>query len=167
MTEAAWMPSTGPAATPRRRRPMRGRMPLVELVLEMLWAALPSFEFDAEAWGLPRRDRAAPPPPAAPRPAAVPRASRRRPTAAPPPPTPRQAPPCLLADPALQRYLLDLGVGPGADLEAVRSAWRRLVREHHPDLFAGDPERQRRGNERVKDFNRAYREIRRRVLGGA
>jgi len=136
MAEAAWTPSAAPAG-PRRRRPLLGRMPLVELVLEMLWAALPSFEFDAEAWGLPER--------------------RER------PPSP---PPCLPVDPALQRFYLDLGVRLGADLDEVHAAWRRLVREHHPDLFGGDPERQRRGGERLKDLNRAYLEIRRRVLGG-
>jgi curved DNA-binding protein CbpA len=57
-------------------------------------------------------------------------------------------------------------VRPGADLAAVRAAWIRQVREHHPDRHGGDPERQRRGSDRVKDLNRAYREIRRRISRG-
>jgi DnaJ-like protein len=136
-----------------RRPPMRGRMPLVEKVLEMLWAALPSFEFDAEAWGLPGKGHRASGAGAR----AEPEDSRRRAVRGSPPPA---------VDPALQRYYIELGVHPGADLEAIRSAWRRLVREHHPDLHGADIERQSQGNERVKDLNLAYREIKRRLLRG-
>jgi hypothetical protein len=64
-------------------------------------------------------------------------------------------------DPALRRCYQELGVQVGARLDVVRSAWRRLVREHHPDRHAGDPERQRRGTERLKEINRSYDRLKR------
>lgn len=32
-----------------------------------------------------------------------------------------------------------LGLPPDADLPALQDAWRRLARQHHPDLRPGDP----------------------------
>lgn len=65
------------------------------------------------------------------------------------------APPAPI-DPSLRQCYLDLGVQVGSRFEAVRSAWRRLVREHHPDLHGNDPDRLRRGTERIKELNRSY-----------
>jgi DnaJ-class molecular chaperone len=67
------------------------------------------------------------------------------------------------ADPVIQRSYAYLGLAPEAGFEAARSAWRRLVREHHPDLHGGHPDLQRRGSERVKEINGAYEEIKRRL----
>jgi hypothetical protein len=64
-------------------------------------------------------------------------------------------------DPALRRCYHELGVQVGARLDVVRSAWRRLVREHHPDRHGGDPERQRRGTERLQEINRSYDRLKR------
>jgi DnaJ-domain-containing protein 1 len=66
-------------------------------------------------------------------------------------------------DSALARCYAELEVAQGADLRQVRRAWIRLVRRHHPDCCGADPERQRIGTERMKNLNRAYEEIRRRL----
>jgi len=55
-----------------------------------------------------------------------------------------------------------LGVTPGADLDEVRAAWRRLVRESHPDrmIARGLPEEAVRiAERRLIAINRAWEEI--------
>lgn len=46
-----------------------------------------------------------------------------------------------------------LGLEPGADRAAVESAYRRLIKDHHPDRAGGDAAR-------AAEINRAYRELR-------
>ena len=46
-----------------------------------------------------------------------------------------------------------LGVDPGADWDAVESAYKRLIKQHHPDRAGGDARR-------AAEINRAYRELR-------
>ena len=53
-----------------------------------------------------------------------------------------------------------LGAPVGSDLETVRDCWRRLVRETHPDRFAGQPERQQRATESLRRLNEAYERLR-------
>lgn len=53
-----------------------------------------------------------------------------------------------------------LGVPVGADLKTVRRRWRLLVRETHPDRFAGDPDAQRKASERLRRINAAYEPLR-------
>ncbi|KAA2214740.1 TerB family tellurite resistance protein [Teichococcus oryzae] len=70
------------------------------------------------------------------------------------PPTPSYAP-----DP----YRV-LGVAPSVSDEEVRLAWRRLMREHHPDSLAarGVPaEMVRRASERVAEINAAWDRVKR------
>jgi hypothetical protein len=52
-----------------------------------------------------------------------------------------------------------LGLDAGADQAAVERAYKRLIKEHHPDRQGGDPKR-------AAEINRAYRELRRRTLAG-
>jgi len=49
-----------------------------------------------------------------------------------------------------------LGVAFGATPEEIRSAWRSLARQHHPDLTADDPEAARRATRRMAEINTAY-----------
>jgi curved DNA-binding protein CbpA len=49
-----------------------------------------------------------------------------------------------------------LGVAYGATPEEIRSAWRSLARQHHPDLTADDPEAARRATRRMAEINAAY-----------
>jgi hypothetical protein len=55
-----------------------------------------------------------------------------------------------------------LGLDPGADQAAVERAYKRLIKEHHPDRDGGD-------SARATEINRAYRELRegRAVAGDA
>ena len=46
-----------------------------------------------------------------------------------------------------------LGLEPGADSAAIEQAYRRLIKEHHPDREGGDAQR-------AAEINRAYRELR-------
>lgn len=49
-----------------------------------------------------------------------------------------------------------LDVQPGASLNAVKSAYRELVKVWHPDRFPGDPTLQARATEKLKAINLAY-----------
>lgn len=60
----------------------------------------------------------------------------------------------MAADPSAYATL---GLEPGAELTAVEKAYRRLIKEHHPDRAGGDPAR-------AAELNRAYRELRRALL---
>jgi hypothetical protein len=46
-----------------------------------------------------------------------------------------------------------LGLEPGADSTAIEQAYKRLIKEHHPDREGGDARR-------AAELNRAYRELR-------
>lgn len=55
-----------------------------------------------------------------------------------------------------------LGVDRGAPADKIRDAWRRLVRQNHPDLLISKglpPEMIRIAESRLKDINRAYEEL--------
>jgi DnaJ-class molecular chaperone len=53
---------------------------------------------------------------------------------------------------SFKNYYLILGVEAFADADAVRSAFRKLARQHHPDLNAGNAQ----AEERFKEINEAY-----------
>jgi hypothetical protein len=46
-----------------------------------------------------------------------------------------------------------LGLDPGADAAAIEQAYKRLIKQHHPDRDGGD-------SSRAAEINRAYRELR-------
>ena len=46
-----------------------------------------------------------------------------------------------------------LGLAPGADAAAIEAAYKRLIKQHHPDREGGD-------SARAAEINRAYRELR-------
>ncbi len=58
-----------------------------------------------------------------------------------------------------------LGVAPGANQATIKAAWRRLARQHHPDLAADAAER-RAATRRMAVINAAYNELRRHPAGG-
>jgi len=114
-------------------------MSVVESLLEILRAYFPDFELDGELGG---------------------RSRGRRPA---PEPEPEWAADREI-DPVLARCYADLGIPYGVDFRQVRRAWRRLMRRHHPDFFAADPEQQRRSTELVKKFNNAFEELGKRLV---
>ncbi len=52
-----------------------------------------------------------------------------------------------------------LGLAPGASAAAIKAAWRRLAREHHPDLAVDATER-RVATRRMAEINAAYADLR-------
>ena len=55
-----------------------------------------------------------------------------------------------------------LGLAPGASASAIKAAWRRLAREHHPDL-AGSTAERRTATRRMAEINAAYADLRSRA----
>ena len=53
-----------------------------------------------------------------------------------------------------------LGVDRGASQATIKAAWRRLAREHHPDLTGGDPQAARQATRRMAEINQAYEQLR-------
>jgi curved DNA-binding protein CbpA len=53
-----------------------------------------------------------------------------------------------------------LGLPIDATSDAIKAAWRRLARQHHPDVASGDPGVERRANRTMAEINAAYQELR-------
>jgi hypothetical protein len=53
-----------------------------------------------------------------------------------------------------------LGVPRDAGQSTIKAAWRRLAREHHPDLARDDSAAAERATRRMAEINRAYAELR-------
>src|SRR5664280_618955 len=47
-----------------------------------------------------------------------------------------------------------------ATADAIKAAWRRLARQHHPDVTSGDPAVEKRANHTMAEINTAYHELR-------
>lgn len=54
------------------------------------------------------------------------------------------------------RWFATLEVPPGTPPEEVRRAYRRLMRQYHPDRFAGDPDKLRAATEITRKLTEAY-----------
>lgn len=54
------------------------------------------------------------------------------------------------------RWYRTLELEPGADLQAVRKAYRRLLKQYHPDKFAKDPEKYKVATEVTRNITAAY-----------
>jgi curved DNA-binding protein CbpA len=62
-------------------------------------------------------------------------------------------------------YLV-LGLSRGATRAAVKAAWRRLAREHHPDTIGDDAAAKRQATRRMAEINRAYEALTASPLSG-
>lgn len=62
-------------------------------------------------------------------------------------------------DPRIAGYYANLELEPGAGLADLTRAWKKLVREYHPDRFAADPARQAVATRLLQDLSHAYREL--------
>lgn len=65
--------------------------------------------------------------------------------------------PDAAAPDSLTPYYANLELAPGADRQAVRSAWKRLMKKYHPDLHAASPEKRETANELTRELTQAYR----------
>ncbi|MCB9545718.1 MAG: J domain-containing protein [Myxococcales bacterium] len=59
---------------------------------------------------------------------------------------------------AAQHYAT-LGLADGADMAAVKGAYRKMMRAHHPDKFAHDPQAEARAQAKAQLINEAYQEL--------
>ncbi|HLX35147.1 MAG TPA: J domain-containing protein [Candidatus Limnocylindrales bacterium] len=53
-----------------------------------------------------------------------------------------------------------LGVPRNASQATIKAAWRKLAREHHPDLTGGDSQAARAATRRMAEINQAYEQLR-------
>ena len=53
-----------------------------------------------------------------------------------------------------------LGLSPGASASAIKAAWRRLARRHHPDVVGTDAAAAREATRRMTEINTAYEQLR-------
>ena len=53
-----------------------------------------------------------------------------------------------------------LGLPYDASIEVIKAAWRKLAREHHPDVTSGDGALERRATQVMAEINAAYQELR-------
>src|ERR1035437_8804025 len=53
-----------------------------------------------------------------------------------------------------------LGLPVDATAEAIKTAWRRLARQHHPDVASGDKVVQQGATRTMAEINAAYQELR-------
>jgi len=62
------------------------------------------------------------------------------------------------ADPVEERlrWYKTLELEPGADFDAIRKSYRRLVKMYHPDRFAQDPEKYKAATEVARKITEAY-----------
>ena len=56
----------------------------------------------------------------------------------------------------IHRHFATLGLNPGASAGDIRTAYRRLVQEWHPDRFAAGSLMQTTAEDQTKDLNEAY-----------
>src|SRR5450759_4795744 len=47
-----------------------------------------------------------------------------------------------------------------ATADVIKAAWRRLARQHHPDVTSGDSLLEKRANHTMAEINTAYHELR-------
>ncbi|MBN2875486.1 MAG: J domain-containing protein [Spirochaetales bacterium] len=72
---------------------------------------------------------------------------------------PREAPFQSGPPPKLQEAYRSLGLQFGATFDQVRAAYKRLLKEHHPDKHGSSPETIRKATETSARINNAYRII--------
>jgi DnaJ-domain-containing protein 1 len=92
-------------------------------------------------------------------PAAKATAAADEPSAAPPPRRPR-------VTGGIDQYYANLELEPGADLETIKRAYRRLMRKYHPDKHAGDPAKFKAATELAQNLTKAYMELKKHLEGG-
>ena len=60
---------------------------------------------------------------------------------------------------SIKEYYRILDLSESADIAKLNEQYRLKMKLFHPDLFAGDPEKQKKANEKTKEINLAYAEL--------
>jgi DnaJ-domain-containing protein 1 len=60
------------------------------------------------------------------------------------------------ADAQLAEWYRQLDLQPGADMSQIKSSYRQLMRKYHPDMHAGNPQRQKAATELSMRVTAAY-----------
>jgi DnaJ-domain-containing protein 1 len=60
------------------------------------------------------------------------------------------------ADAQIAEWYRQLDLSPGADLSQIKTAYRQLMRKYHPDMHAGNPQRQKAATELSMRVTAAY-----------
>ena len=59
----------------------------------------------------------------------------------------------------LAQYYANLEISFGSDLQAVKKAWKRMLKKYHPDLHSRDPGKQQTATRLTQGLTQAYNEI--------
>ena len=59
----------------------------------------------------------------------------------------------------LARYYANLEIPYGSDLQAVKKAWKRMLKKYHPDLHSRDTKKQQTATTLTQGLTTAYNEI--------
>jgi DnaJ-domain-containing protein 1 len=68
-------------------------------------------------------------------------------------------------DAQVAEWYRTLNLSPGADLAEVKSAYRQLMRKYHPDMHAGNPQKQKAANELSMRVTTAYNGLQTHLAG--
>ena len=55
------------------------------------------------------------------------------------------------------QYYANLEISPGSDREAVKSAWKRMMKKYHPDLHESNPGKRKAAHELTLRLTESYR----------
>ena len=59
----------------------------------------------------------------------------------------------------LREDFAELGLSPDASAEDCKAAYKKLLKTHHPDRHAGDPNKMKKATEKTARINAAYRRL--------
>lgn len=65
-----------------------------------------------------------------------------------------------LKDPKLEKAYAALEIPYGADFQTAKTAWKKLLKKYHPDLFSNDPAKAKIAHEVTQGLNEAFQTIR-------
>jgi DnaJ-domain-containing protein 1 len=68
-------------------------------------------------------------------------------------------------DAQVNEWYKTLNLAPGADLAEVKSSYRQLMRKYHPDMHAGNPQKQKAANELSMRVTTAYNGLQAHLAG--
>ncbi len=68
-------------------------------------------------------------------------------------------------DPKIAQYYANLEIPYGSDLKTVQSAWKKLMRQYHPDMHSKDADKRELAKELAQQLNHARSELEKHLKG--